>query len=532
LRVGEEDVGLFIGSHHRLGNEVNNSKHATLECQTCHNAHASTHYDEDAAGDGIIQTCEDCHFEQVNTYAEGSPLMNAAGVKCVDCHMPKASVNGDPVNEYVGNRATHLFKINPDGSAPQFEADSSATMPYIGVGFACLSCHGDSNVTDMEISEDKTGWDVAMAGKYARSVHRSDNDIPNYYAGVATCATCHETLYKEWNATDHGHDMRSDTTNENTNESGRDFITAYGGGCQACHVVGYNDPTGYNDIALRADATTEDSLRLEGIQCESCHGPSGQHAEDGAVKYSLTDVDYNSSCIRCHVASYDQLTGIGSHVGPADSAGVEGHSSGLHHPQSLLFYGLDLYEYPGESYSHSAHATQVVDGCRTCHMYPGTGHDLMTDEEACMDCHADFTKTSDTTVSALVSGHTLEFNYQSKQATIDTLYFTLDSLLQAAVDTSKYDSATIVSIKAYFPYKAAYYNMRSIRADKSYGVHDYEYISKILKDGIADTARYLDLPQKLIDQAVADSIAQFIADSLEYERIKDLVDTVLADTLP
>jgi len=135
-------------------------------------------------------------------------------------------------------------------------------------------------------------------------------------------------------------------------------------------------------------------------------------------------------------------------------------------------------------------------------------------------------------MSALVSGHTLEFNYESKQATVDTLYFTLDSLLQAAVDTGKYDSATIVSIKAFFPYKAAYYNLRSIRADKSYGVHDYEYISKILQDGIADTVRYLDLPKKLIDQAVADSIAQVIEDSLRYAEIKRLVDSVLADTLP
>ncbi|MBF0431730.1 MAG: hypothetical protein HQK83_10655 [Fibrobacteria bacterium] len=486
LRVTKKSEGLFIGRHHYLSNEMYNSKHATIECQTCHDPHASAHYDSAAPGQGIKQTCESCHDKQVTTFEEGSPLMAAAGVKCVDCHMPLASIDGEAKSQWVGDRVTHLFKINPDGSAPQFSADSSKVMPYIGVGFACLSCHADSTRTD--ISPDKLGWDEAMAGKFAKSVHRQANDVPVKYVGYEDCKVCHEKVYEEWVATDHGHDFRNDTTNNHPgSEAGRDFIG--NASCQPCHVTGLNEPSGYNDVAGRVGATHEDSVRLEGIQCETCHGPSSQHAQSGEVKFGYNDVDYKTTCVRCHVGSYDQLEG---HQGPADSAGVESHASGLHHPQSLLYYGVDLYEYPGETYTQSAHMTEVVEGCRTCHMFPGTGHDLMVDEEACKDCHADFVKTTGTAISGLVSGHTLEFSYQGKQDSIDVLYKALDSLTAAAL-TKATDATDSATVKAYFPYKAARYNMLSIKADKSFGIHNYKYISKILKDAIADTARYMNV---------------------------------------
>jgi hypothetical protein len=485
---------------HQPGKEMANTKHNALECVTCHDPHKPVLYDTTATA--IRYKCENCHGANLASYTKGSPSMSDSGVTCIDCHMPKIAMSAHAEGPYEGDARTHLVRINPDSNATQYTSDSANANPYLTVEFACLSCHGDSTGKGGKLE----GKDKAWASEYARSIHRKDAVTPVFYTGGDVCATCHEGIKTEWDSTDHGEDFR----NSATNQSGRDFIHGYGGGCQPCHVTGYGDPTGWLDVASDVNATLADSVRLESIQCEACHGPSSQHAFDGAVKYKETDVDYATTCVRCHATSYDALA---HHAGPADSLEVEGHSSGLHHPQAHIFYGLTLYEYPGGSYSHSKHVTAVANGCATCHMYPATGHDILPDNESCNSCHLDFATsivqgTNDTSL--------LNFNYQDKQDTIAGLMALLDSLLNkeaytrldstnisidTTVDTTvtpadtTYDTTyiDIDTVKAAFSWKAAYYNMRTISSDKSLGIHDYGYIKGILEDAIEDSTRYLNI---------------------------------------
>lgn len=90
---------------------------------------------------------------------------------------------------------------------------------------------------------------------------------PARYAGSARCMECHEGVHGS--ATDTAHARAFINPN----------FVAKGGqtnsSCLVCHTVGYGLPSGF---------VSKDDLnsnpRLAGVQCESCHGPAADHAEN------------------------------------------------------------------------------------------------------------------------------------------------------------------------------------------------------------------------------------------------------------
>lgn len=133
--------GGFI-RHHEQINELLASSMSVLECVDCHDPHISTvRYGEQS----IKVECEDCHFEIAESYKTSTVggMMYNAGVECDDCHMAKVSKSAVAETTYVGDIRTHIFRINPDSTASQFNADSSLANKYITTEFACLNgyCH-------------------------------------------------------------------------------------------------------------------------------------------------------------------------------------------------------------------------------------------------------------------------------------------------------------------------------------------------------------------------------------------------------
>lgn len=66
--------------------------------------------------------------------------------------------------------------------------------------------------------------------------------------------------------------------------------------CIGCHVTGYKKPGGFTSF--------DKTPKLVGIQCESCHGPAGDHMKvpmnDKAKKKSTMTVPSEASCKTCH----------------------------------------------------------------------------------------------------------------------------------------------------------------------------------------------------------------------------------------
>ncbi len=133
--------GGFI-KHHEQSEEMLQSPHnGILECSTCHNPHQSVLYSDPVLNPdmGLEMTCDQCHPSQT-TY--GVTAMETAGIECTDCHMAQLakSAIGD-ISMFTGDIASHLFEINTDPLAPQFNAAGTEAFGYITLPYACQQCH-------------------------------------------------------------------------------------------------------------------------------------------------------------------------------------------------------------------------------------------------------------------------------------------------------------------------------------------------------------------------------------------------------
>ena len=148
--------------HHEQWNELFHSKKHSMDCIDCHNPHQSAKY-EDATWNpnkSIRISCEACHYDEE---ANQDSVVMASFVECIDCHMPYAtkSAVGD-TSTYTGDLRTHLFGINTDPDAEQFNEAGDEASPYLTLGFSCRSCHRDGgtavNYTDEELAEEADGY--------------------------------------------------------------------------------------------------------------------------------------------------------------------------------------------------------------------------------------------------------------------------------------------------------------------------------------------------------------------------------------
>jgi Cytochrome c554 and c-prime len=106
------------------------------------------------------------------------------------------------------------------------------------------------------------------------------------YIGSERCKACHAEEYAAWQSSPHARALSGLSPSERTDPR-----------CRACHTT----------------VPSDTSPALEGVQCESCHGP-GKHY---AVDYVMRDLDLaralylekgdDKTCSRCHTESSPSL---------------------------------------------------------------------------------------------------------------------------------------------------------------------------------------------------------------------------------
>jgi hypothetical protein len=82
---------------------------------------------------------------------------------------------------------------------------------------------------------------------------------PPRYLGARACSECHQTLLT----------TEMDTRHAQAFQTLKQIGQATNSSCLPCHTVGYGLPSGF----VSESATPQ----LEGVQCESCHGPAANH---------------------------------------------------------------------------------------------------------------------------------------------------------------------------------------------------------------------------------------------------------------
>ena len=151
--------GGFI-RHHEQWNELFASTKRIMDCVDCHDPHQSARYADPILNPNksIKSPCETCHFREA---AQQSSAAMQSMLECIDCHMPYVtkSALGDAAT-YTGDVRTHIFGINTDVTAQQFNPAGDQANPYITLTWACRNCHGvtASPKTDPELEAEATGY--------------------------------------------------------------------------------------------------------------------------------------------------------------------------------------------------------------------------------------------------------------------------------------------------------------------------------------------------------------------------------------
>jgi len=111
---------------------------------------------------------------------------------------------------------------------------------------------------------------------------------PTGYSGHERCMVCHEREHVQWSLSRHADAFLSLVRKGSERDPA----------CVACHVTGYEQAGGYR---LNDPKT---SRHLEGVQCESCHGPGYQScaAFTGTKTPKRTREQWEALCVNCHTA--------------------------------------------------------------------------------------------------------------------------------------------------------------------------------------------------------------------------------------
>lgn len=123
---------------------------------------------------------------------------------------------------------------------------------------------------------------LAAKARGATPLARSQGFFPDNHAGSTVCRSCHTPQFKKWLNTKHA---SAYTTLE---RKGQQFNTK----CLPCHVTGAIGQADEMVLTLAAD--------LRQVGCETCHGPSKQHA--ARPQSAKPGQPAKDICLRCHTA--------------------------------------------------------------------------------------------------------------------------------------------------------------------------------------------------------------------------------------
>ncbi len=109
---------------------------------------------------------------------------------------------------------------------------------------------------------------------------------PKKYSGQERCQVCHEKEHMQWSLTGHPYAFKS------VQRKGKEDDPA----CVNCHVTGWGKPGGF------VIDDKNDAWILEGVQCESCHGPGYEacSAFTGIKAKKKTTEQWKVLCLSCH----------------------------------------------------------------------------------------------------------------------------------------------------------------------------------------------------------------------------------------
>jgi len=125
---------------------------------------------------------------------------------------------------------------------------------------------------------------VATASGVALLTAVAADTSPYEYVGSKTCKKCHIKQYKSWEKTRMGQAfqiLKPGNSKEAKEKFNVDVSKDYTKDptCLKCHTVGFSHAGGYHVPDLSDKKAVRKAKKLEGIGCESCHGPGSEYVK-------------------------------------------------------------------------------------------------------------------------------------------------------------------------------------------------------------------------------------------------------------
>jgi len=288
---------------------------------------------------------------------------------------------------------------------------------------SCFTCHGEE------------GYLLSAKGEWENSIHASGNNVDYTNRGGSDCTQCHNHQgFLEFVAT-------------GSVSAPYDQVSSIH--CFTCHA-----PHTRGDLTLRTDAAFT------------------------LANGEIFDYGSGNLCANCHHSRYsvDDIV---------DGIGVSPYWGPHHGPQGDLIAGTNGYEFDAYEYESTGHGNiGGGNSCVGCHMgnprthvgYKIGGHSFnMVDEESgatlvgvCQECH----------LSAE------DFDYEGIQTEIHGLLEELETLLFNAgiIDGTAHPVRGTIDDK---DVAGALFNFLLIEEDRSFGVHNPEYMVDLLESSIS-----------------------------------------------
>ncbi len=205
--------------------------------------------------------CLPCHtvgWGEPGGFAAASPYTHLEGVQCENCH-GRGGPHQSPQFAAVGFESTCAGCHTPEHSLRFSFAERLPLISHsANVRFAALSLEERKKLLEERDLRERNLFESAD------------------YVGSATCQTCHAKEHALWSESSHAGALQTLESNGNAQNSE----------CQSCHTTGFGEPTGWPA-----------STALAGVGCESCHGPGGRHAKNGARDEILRLTEKCETCV-------------------------------------------------------------------------------------------------------------------------------------------------------------------------------------------------------------------------------------------
>ncbi len=249
-------------------------------CGACHEQeHAAWQYTKHATAFETLVAhaadrrtdCIGCHvvgFEERGGYDFSRRPAHLENVGCESCH---------------GRGGPHLspdfVPRGEDSKRDYAQVCATCHNPTHSLGFDFTSFHPRVSHKRIASLSNEERSQLLEGGGPSRDLLPTSAD----YVGSEACQVCHESEFKTWQASPHGHSV---ATLEKTGQAGEE-------GCLECHTTAYGRPGGFPPgapVSAQSD--------LARVGCESCHGPGSEHIGESARRVG-TILSLGDKCDSC-----------------------------------------------------------------------------------------------------------------------------------------------------------------------------------------------------------------------------------------